>query len=361
MSYKNMRCSLRRPDDSGIVLVAVLWVTVVLSAIVFVIGRWAQKEIYFAKYQIGSTRSRAYVWSGLFVAHEKLKKWSALRNDVNSAPEGRQPLADFIYKPFQQMPLDGGYFRISNPVKGESSAKAAFQPWFQDEADRINLNGLGANNYSVLQELLMVLGVKEDAALNIARSVVDWKDPDNDVFGQGEENEDDLYINQTRPYKCKNRPFDSFEELVLVRGMTAEIMLLLEPYVTVFPRTGELSLNLDTAPKELLLAFARALSGPRTNTGREDADSLVKKISDYRDRSLAEMGSPGRKIDYNNMELNSKEKAIYFALISYGSAPADALRFDIRGADTSSGVVISGQFVIDLRTSNVLSWQRSGS
>ena len=52
-------------------------------------------------------------------------------------------------------------------------------------------------------------------------SILDWRDPDELKRGHGAEN--DYYRKRRPPYTAKNGFFDSPEELLLVRGMTADL------------------------------------------------------------------------------------------------------------------------------------------
>ena len=71
-----------------------------------------------------------------------------------------------------------------------------------------------------------------------AGAVKDWVDTDQDVFKQvGAEN--DFYSGEHRGYPCKNAPFDSVAEVLLVRGVTPAIFAKMREYVTVFPQQGK--------------------------------------------------------------------------------------------------------------------------
>ncbi|MDB5299208.1 MAG: comEA protein, partial [Phycisphaerales bacterium] len=56
----------------------------------------------------------------------------------------------------------------------------------------------------------------------VADGIVDWRDSDSTLTGQGAES--DYYQALARPYTAKNSPFESIEELYLVKGVTDEMM-----------------------------------------------------------------------------------------------------------------------------------------
>ena len=56
----------------------------------------------------------------------------------------------------------------------------------------------------------------------IVDSIQDWRDPDNLHRFNGAE--DDYYLSLPTPYRAKNADFESLDELLLVKGMTPEIL-----------------------------------------------------------------------------------------------------------------------------------------
>src|SRR5262249_10422864 len=68
-------------------------------------------------------------------------------------------------------------------------------------------------------DILMTLpNMTED----IANSILDWLDPDDSPRTSGAEN--DYYQSLSQPYSCKNGPLDSLEELLLVKGVTPQLL-----------------------------------------------------------------------------------------------------------------------------------------
>ena len=87
-----------------------------------------------------------------------------------------------------------------------------------DEGGKINLNGLldlDKGVGEVGKQFLMLLPNMTDA---IANAIIDWIDPDEDAArGRGRKRH---YSGMDPPYRCKNGPLDSLEELLLVQGVT---------------------------------------------------------------------------------------------------------------------------------------------
>ncbi|MBI2875702.1 MAG: general secretion pathway protein GspK [Candidatus Tectomicrobia bacterium] len=141
----------------------------------------------------------------------------------------------------------------------------------RDEGAKINLN---TATREVLVALLRYSGVEAPVDRDtIADSILDWVDTDRNHHLNGAE--DSYYESLDPPYQAKNDKFDSPEELLLIRGMTPEILygspgnragsapserLLgngkttgIYPYLTVVGESEEI--NLNTAPEIVLRAI----------------------------------------------------------------------------------------------------------
>ncbi len=106
-----------------------------------------------------------------------------------------------------------------------------------DEASKININTAPV---SQLVALITPFIDEEDewTAEQIADAILDWRDGDTQPRPFGAEAE--YYSLLDPPYAVKNGPFDTVEELLLVRGMTADLL-----YGEDVDRNGLLSPNED--------------------------------------------------------------------------------------------------------------------
>lgn len=101
---------------------------------------------------------------------------------------------------------------------GRSERKvAADQPSFGlvDEASKLNLNAPW-----LTVDLLMNL---PRMTAELAGSILDWRDSDSNVTDGGGA-ETDTYQRLNPPYRCKNAPFESVEELRLVNGAYLDLI-----------------------------------------------------------------------------------------------------------------------------------------
>lgn len=93
-----------------------------------------------------------------------------------------------------------------------------------DEASKVNLNT------ATVEQLQLFFPAE------VADAIIDWRDTDSTPQPQGAE--DDYYMGLPNPYHCKNAPFSTVGELMLVSGVTAE--LLQTPVTTGGPPLQEL-------------------------------------------------------------------------------------------------------------------------
>ena len=89
-----------------------------------------------------------------------------------------------------------------------------------DENGKLNLNNVSRE---ILVKALELNGLEQGSERDgIADSILDWIDPDDNHRLNGAEN--DYYLSQFPPYRAKNGPLDSLEELLRVKGMSKELL-----------------------------------------------------------------------------------------------------------------------------------------
>jgi general secretion pathway protein K len=127
----------------------------------------------------------------------------------------------------------------------------------RDEASRFNVNNLyhnGATDTAALatfQRLLTQLNLEPD----IAVAVLDWQDTDSETYKDGGD-ESVVYAQQsgnTADETLPNQPLVSVEQLQEVRGVSAEVLATLRPYITAVPYY--LPINVNTASPVVLAAL----------------------------------------------------------------------------------------------------------
>ncbi|HUX73910.1 MAG TPA: type II secretion system minor pseudopilin GspK [Steroidobacteraceae bacterium] len=138
------------------------------------------------------------------------------------------------------------------------------QGYIGDQQGLFNLNNLGRvlqNGTQDPQPLLQFqrLLVSVHLEPKWAQMARDWIDADN-IPGNPDGAEDDVYSRQTPPYWTGNWPMTSPSELMALPGFGRDRYLLIAPYVTALP-TATAKINICTAPALVLESLAPSLAG----------------------------------------------------------------------------------------------------
>ena len=111
-------------------------------------------------------------------------------------------------------------FTIIAPVEHDSK-HGAIRYGLMDESAKLNLNylpNMGLSNDDISTLLLNIPNMTTE----IVDSILDWMDPDDTKNPYGAESED--YQQMQPPYKAKNGPFETIDELLLVKGITPTLL-----------------------------------------------------------------------------------------------------------------------------------------
>lgn len=128
---------------------------------------------------------------------------------------------------------------------------------FYNESGKINLNTMGDVSGTILNNLLVNIGVPKEKADTIVDSILDWIDVDDLHRLNGAESE--YYMSLPNPYKAKNGRLDTLEELLMVKGMSSDILFGTKEqkgiihFVTIYGATTKV--NINAAPREVLIAL----------------------------------------------------------------------------------------------------------
>ena len=121
--------------------------------------------------------------------------------------------------------------------------------YLSSENGKININGIDDENREVFVNFLTKKGVDIFDADTITDSILDWIDPDDLTHLNGAE--DQYYGSLPDPYKSKDGPFFSIEELTLVQGITPAIFENIKDDITVYGDKN-INININIASKEIL-------------------------------------------------------------------------------------------------------------
>lgn len=226
-----MRNSSVHVSARGIALITAIWILAVLMVLVAGFAAMVHSEAEIARNFGELTRAR----------------WSALAGLVRAEAEIRQRIA------LPYTTLDGGAsLTLDSEEEQEKVGEGTYTAVIEDAAGKINLNTASAE---ILQAFFPA---------DVADAIIDWRDTDSTPQAQGAE--DAYYTALSTPYHCKNAPFATVDELLLVKGVTRELLatgvgdsgLSLRALLTVYSvdrnadAQGRPRVNVRTATREQL-------------------------------------------------------------------------------------------------------------
>ncbi len=237
----------------GVALVTTLWILAALVVLAIGIGLMARTEAQVS-----------YNFGGLIQC-----RWAA-RAGVNRALIEIERL-----KGEQTVYLGEDALVLSSEQDDIDLGDASFDVRIEDEAGRVNIN---AAPRAVLESLF--------GSRDIADCITDWRDGNDEPRPLGAETQH--YSALAQPYRCKNKPFDTVQELLLVKDITDDLLSqpldesgrTLVDLLTVYSHDentavdGSERTNIQTASKEDLQAeFGDTLT-------ERDIDAIIR----YRER-----------------------------------------------------------------------------
>lgn len=264
-------------NNRGIALFLVLWV---LTFMIVIAGEFC----HTMKTGINITRNFKESAEAFYIARAGIS--TAIINLINnnqSTPKSKELFTENDMDEDE----DSVKWRINARIQNILFGRGEFKVRLENESGKVNINRAGKQ---LLKMALNRFDCDDHDRDVIVDSIIDWRDQDN--FHQLNGAEDDYYRSLPEPYECKDSNFDSVEELLLIRGMTAEIFYGgLRNMVTIYPRSDPVieqgrnkkrssrgrrssfnynRININAASKEMLSSL------PQMN------DELVQEILDYR-------------------------------------------------------------------------------
>lgn len=128
-------------------------------------------------------------------------------------------------------------FRFSIVADDPTDDKDYIRFGITDESSKLNLNT--ATEPQLLKIVTLALGDETEIdPQQIVDAILDWRDTDTEPRGEIGDTESVYYRSLDKPYRVKNGPFDTVEELLLVKGITPAVL-----YGEDFDRNGLLTEN----------------------------------------------------------------------------------------------------------------------
>ncbi|MGN6506388.1 MAG: general secretion pathway protein GspK [Tepidisphaeraceae bacterium] len=185
------------PRQRGTVLIIAMVILFAITALVLTLNRQARTQAQASANDLASQQADAI-------------ERGAERYALSLVTDYRTTLNQLTDQDFAAVPVGTGYFWIVRPNYGDDT-QSTFG--LMDESSKINLNTVTADS------LAAVPGMTDD----IAGAIVDWRDADDTLSPNGGA-ETSTYAAMSTPYNAKNSNFESVGEMLLLNGMTRELM-----------------------------------------------------------------------------------------------------------------------------------------
>lgn len=306
-----------RSNEAGVALLITLLVLVLIVILATEIFRFGARAAQTGAYGRDSIRGTIIAEAGLAAARIAL----------------RESAKDYNYDTLDQV-----WSRPVPPIElGEGTVLVAVE----DEERKINLNKLVLPNgiaqddqrVAVFRKLLTVLDIDP----SFADAVVDWLDVDDTARVGGAESS--YYLSLPYPYRAKNDLFDTLDELRLVRGMTSEKFEKLKPFLTV-QSSGKV--NINTAPKEVLMALSAGQDAAAGEIGASTADQIIEYRKDNPFKNTQDIGnvSPALKDLYTKTRFRDliDVRGTVFHVRSTGNVSGTYRTIDATGARSGNDI-----------------------
>ncbi len=207
---RNMRQT--RDRRRGMALISVLWITAVLSVLVFTFARSMTTQVRIAANGLDQTVALELAKSGIVRAIVEIN------NDDTDDWDDEEDSWFGDEDTFKEVALGAGTYTLirdnAGLVKPDAGDEIALG--IADEGGKLDVNN------ATLEMIAALPVLRDHDPEQIASAIIDWRDEDDEPTQDGAESLH--YQALTPPYMCKNAPFETLEELLLVRGITREIL-----------------------------------------------------------------------------------------------------------------------------------------
>ena len=214
--------------ERGFVLVAVLLMIAALVAIIVEFNYESRLKLHLSDNFRYSSKALNYAEAGLAIAMATLKQNDDILYDERFIP---------LFSGEVQIPVESGYCTI----------------FINRESGKINVNTLKTSDGKIVrhraEQMLKLIDLlnyqyheQSPISYSLIPAIIDWVDYDDEVTflpfikRENEGVENDYYEDLIAPYSCKNAPFDTLNELLLVKGMTTKIF---------YGRAGDKTKNIE--------------------------------------------------------------------------------------------------------------------
>ena len=196
------------PRRKGSVLVALLWIVALLSVVVASAMHTTWMDLVLVKSYGDRIQAHYLALAGIEKAEALLYQdaQNRSRSDVNHHSAMYNDSQDFKNSSFGR-----GEFTIFR--RGRQDEGGGIIYGVSDEESRLNVNVASSNELMQLPNM----------TLDVTASIIDWRSPTNVVIPGGAEAP--YYESLQPPYEPRNASYQTVRELLMVKGVTPELLL----------------------------------------------------------------------------------------------------------------------------------------
>jgi hypothetical protein len=200
----------------GYVMIAVLLVIVVLSYAAYRYMDAMTAEYHVAIKATDAVQVKTFAVSGIHFAAGALADQAYLENTLGGNYSDNAAVFSNAIAGSGEGPRGGGRFALPN-VTNLGNGQYSLTYGAADESAKLNINALIQLDQTgqVLYDALMKL---PNMTEEIADAIVDWVDVDDEPRAAGAES------GEYSSYRAKNGPINTLDELLLVRGVTVQLL-----------------------------------------------------------------------------------------------------------------------------------------
>jgi general secretion pathway protein K len=246
-----------RNQNEGYILPTTLVALTIMLAVILSLAALSQAELKSSRYAVDLVRAKYAAVSVMELAKAEL-----------SSIDDQYFHYRMVDPAWVERIDQAGSLGIEIMTDSLDLGKAHVEAEVEDECGKLDLN------YLTRRQMADLTGF----GLEAADPVIDWRDPDSQPQEFGAESDD--YLQQGMDYPAKNEPFETLDELILVKGYSKAILETelgggrLRDFITVWslgPQLapdGKSKLNLNTATAAQLQSRCPGLT-------KEDAQRLA--------------------------------------------------------------------------------------
>jgi DNA uptake protein ComE-like DNA-binding protein len=250
-SRLNRRGTAPCPDRAGSALIVVLVLIVLLSLAAYTFSETMIVENEASEFASRQAQARAYAESGVEYAAAVLGSLPEEGVIVNLYHEPSQYAAVLVQD--AGTPRTRGRFTFVAPVETDAASQRV-RSGLMDESAKLNVNTV--LSYELEEEEVRAMFANIPGMTDeVIDGILDWIDDDDESRSYGAES--DLYETLAPPYAARNGEIESLDELLLVSGVTPQLL-----YGEDANRNGLLDPNEDDADASLPVDNADGILDP---------------------------------------------------------------------------------------------------